>query len=71
MLIVFGIFLPIEVLDYYLSHGPGNKGKLRAAGNGEGYEIAIHRHWWFLLLSSPVVMVFAFTIVVLAVLRPI
>lgn len=71
LLIVFGIFLPIELMDYYLSHGPGNKGKLREAGNGEGYEIAIHRHWWFLLVSSPIVMVFAFAIVILAVLRPI
>jgi uncharacterized membrane protein len=70
LLIVFGIFLPIEALDYYLSHGPGNKVKLRTAGNAQGYELAVHRHWWFLLLSSPVVMVFAFAIVILAVVRP-
>ncbi|MFO1425614.1 MAG: hypothetical protein U1F11_01295 [Steroidobacteraceae bacterium] len=71
LLIVFGIFLPIEVMDYYLSHGPWGKLRLRLAGDPVAYETAIHRHWWFLLVTSPTVMIFAFAIVFLAVVRPI
>lgn len=71
LLIVFGIFVPIEICDYYLSHGAGNKSKIRATGDMVAYETAVHRHWWFLLLTSPTVMIFAFGIVLLATIRPI
>jgi len=71
LLIVFGIFLPIEMMDYHLSHGAGNKTKIRASGDMVAYETAVHRHWWFLLLTSPTVMIFAFAIILLATIRPI
>ena len=71
LLIVFGIFLPIEIMDYHLSHGAGNKTKIRASGDMVAYEAAVHRHWWFLLLTSPTVMTFAFAIVLLATIKPI
>jgi uncharacterized membrane protein len=70
LLIVAGIFLPIEVLDYHLSHFGGSKQRVRRRGDPEAYERAVHVHWLFLLLSSPVVMVFGLLIVFLAVTKP-
>jgi uncharacterized membrane protein len=70
LLIVAGIFLPIEVLDYHLSHLGGSKQRVRRSGDPEAYERAVHVHWLFLLLSSPVVMVFGLLIVFLAVTKP-
>lgn len=67
LLIVIGLFLPIEMLDYYLSHFGGNKRRVRMTGDAVAYETAVHRHWLFLLVSSPVVMIFGVLIVVLAV----
>lgn len=70
LLIVLGIFLPIEILDYHLSHLGGNKRNVRRLNDPVAYETAIHRHWLFLVLSSPLVMVFILAVVVLAVVKP-
>jgi uncharacterized membrane protein len=67
LLIVIGLFIPIEVCDYYLSHFGGNKARLRARGEHARVEIMIHRHWWFLLLTTPIITVFPFVVVFLAV----
>ena len=56
MVMVVLVFLPIEILDYYLAHFTLNKERLRLAGDAEGYENAVHFHWWFLVVSSPIVM---------------
>ncbi|WP_116367315.1 hypothetical protein [Parahaliea mediterranea] len=61
------ITLPIEVLDYHLSHFGGNKAKIRATGDSEKYEAAIHQHWYFLLYSSPMIMPAALLIIFLAI----
>jgi uncharacterized membrane protein len=70
LLIVVTIFIPIEICDYYLAHLGGNKQRLRAAGNPDLYERAIHRHWWFLLLTSAPVIVFGVLVIFLAVVKP-
>jgi uncharacterized membrane protein len=57
LVMVVLVFIPIEVMDYHLAHFGGNKEKIRAAGSDQAYEAAIHQHWWFLIVSSPVVIV--------------
>jgi hypothetical protein len=51
-------FPPMEILDYYLSHFGGNKGKIRTACNTQRYEQMILLHWKFLRVSTPLVIVF-------------
>jgi len=70
LLIVIGIFIPIEVFDYYISHLGGNKARLKKLGDPVAYERGVQRHWMFLLVSSPPVMVFGTMVVVLAVTKP-
>jgi uncharacterized membrane protein len=70
LLIVVGLFIPIEVADYYLAHGGGAKHRFRAAGDWAGYEVALHRHWWFLLVSSPAVMIAGVFVLFLAIAKP-
>ena len=56
MILVVLVFIPIEIMDYYLAHFGWNKEKLRQAGKHEEYEQAMHVHWWFLVTSSPIVI---------------
>jgi uncharacterized membrane protein len=70
LLIVIGIALPIETYDYYVSHFGGNKSRLRQTGDKEVYEIGVQRHWMFLLVSSPPIMVFGMIVTLLAVTKP-
>lgn len=70
LLIVVGLFIPIEVMDYYLSHFGGSKQHFRERGDWQGYEVAIHRHWWFLLLTSPAIMMSAMFVLFLAITKP-
>jgi len=70
LLIVIGIFLPIEILDYYLSHFGGSTRHLRKSGDEDIFERGVQRHWLFLLFTSPPVVVFGFMVVVLAVIKP-
>jgi uncharacterized membrane protein len=71
LLIVVGLFVPIEILDYHLSHFGGNKERVRSSSGSQAYELAVHRHWLFLLVSSPVVMIFGVIVVYLAVTKSI
>ncbi len=71
LVIVVLIFIPIEVMDYYLAHFGGNKEKIRAAGqSGEAYEEAMHTHWWFLIVSSPIVVLTIPYVIYLVVVKP-
>ena len=70
LLIVIGFFIPIEIMDYYLAHFGGAKHRFRAAGDWNGYEVALHRHWWFLLVSSPLVMTAGVFVLFLAITKP-
>lgn len=68
--IVALIFVPMEVCDYWLSHFGGNKEKLRRRNLPEQYERAIHLHWQFLKISTPLIIVFMPAVVFLAVTKP-
>jgi len=70
LLIVLGVFLPIEIFDYHLAHFGGNKHRLRKAGDAEAYERAVHKHWMFLVVTSPPVMILGTTVLVLAIVKP-
>ena len=64
------IFIPIEVMDYYLAHFGGNKEHIRTSGNLADYEPAIRRHWLFLVISTPVVIVTISYTLYLAIVKP-
>jgi hypothetical protein len=68
--IVLIIFLPIEFVDYYISHMGGNKKKIRATGNMERYEAMTVFHWKFFRVSTPLIVVFIPLIFYLAVTKP-
>lgn len=70
LLIVFGLFLPIEIMDYYLAHFGGNKRRLRKSGDPVKYEQAVYYHWLFLVVISPPVMVFGIVVIFLSVVKP-
>lgn len=74
--IVVLVFLPIECFDYWLSHFGGNKAKIRRSlpdsdsFNSPHYELAIHRHWWFLIVTTPVIAIGGMTVLYLAIVKP-
>ena len=70
LLIIVGIFLPIEIFDYYLAHLGGNKRRLRRKGDPAAYERGVRNHWLYLVIVSPAVMVFAVLVVFLTVTKP-
>ena len=70
LLILIGLFIPIEIADYYLSHFGGNKSKIRATGDAVAYERAIHTHWWFFLITTPAVMIYGVLVIFLATAKP-
>ncbi|MCC7489140.1 MAG: hypothetical protein IT485_05775 [Gammaproteobacteria bacterium] len=70
LLIVVGLFIPIEIMDYYMSHFGGNKYRIRASGDMVRYEHMVHRHWWLILVTTPAVMVYGLLIVLLAIAKP-
>ena len=68
--IVVFIFVPLEAVDYWLSHFGGNKLKLKQKQQWEQYEIAIQQHWKFLKASTPIIMLFVPTVIFLAIVKP-
>ncbi|MGI9292720.1 MAG: hypothetical protein ACR2PS_01950 [Pseudomonadales bacterium] len=70
LLILIGLFIPVEIMDYYMSHFAGNKRKIRDTGDMEKYERYIHKHWWFFLVTTPAVMIYGVLMVFLAVTKP-
>ncbi len=70
IILVCLVAIPIEIVDYHLSHFGGNKRRLREAGDMAGYERSIQQHWMFFLVTSPPIMVFAVLIVFLAITKP-
>ena len=70
LVLVVLVFVPIEVMDYYLAHFGGNKEAIRQSGAIEAYEPAIRRHWYFLVLSTPVVIVSITYVFYLAITKP-
>ncbi len=70
LVLVVLVFIPIEAADYYLAHFGGNKEKLRLAGNHERYEEMMHIHWWFLVVTTPIVIVSITYTFYLAIVKP-
>ena len=70
IIIVCVVAIPIEIVDYYLSHFGGNKRRIRESGDAAAYELAVHRHWMFFLVTSPPIMVFAVLVIFLAITKP-
>jgi hypothetical protein len=68
--IVLLIFVPLEIVDYYLSHLGGNKRALRTAGNLTRYEAMTRFHWRFFRVTTPLVVVFVPLLFYLAVTKP-
>lgn len=68
--IIVAIMLPLEITDYYLSHFGGNKLHIRLTGNMVRYDAMMYWHWLFLLLATPVIILFALGLIFLANLKP-
>ncbi len=68
--VVTFIFVPMEIIDYWLAHFGGNKARLRRKGLMKEHDRAILLHWKFLKLSTPLIIVFIPLVVYLAVVKP-
>ena len=68
--VVFCIFLPMELFDYWLSHFGGNKRKIRKTGDMDRYEQAIALHWKFFKVTTPIIVIFVPTVIFLAIVKP-
>jgi uncharacterized membrane protein len=71
--IVIVVTVPMEVVDYYISHLNGNKCYLRdkeGEPDWERYETAMHRHWWFFLITTPMIGFMVVSIIYLAFTKP-
>ena len=70
LLVVVLVFLPMEIFDYHLSHFGGNKYRLRLRGESDRYEVAIRRHWLFLRVTTPLIILFVPLTMFLAMVKP-
>lgn len=70
LLLVVLVFVPMEIADWYLAHGPGNKRGLRRAGLADRHARMIKRHWLFFRVTEPIVMVLIPLAIVLAIAKP-
>lgn len=75
--LVILVFVPMEVFDYWLSHFGGNKANVRRRyrdlpepAADAHYEQAIRFHWWFLIVTTPVVITAGLTVAYLATVKP-
>ena len=71
--IVVLVFLPSEIVDYWLSHFGGNKRQIRLSGRADAarrYEQVLHQHWWFLIVTTPLISVTGLLVLYLAVVKP-
>ncbi|MEH6583646.1 MAG: hypothetical protein V7754_17045 [Halioglobus sp.] len=50
------IFIPMEIIDYHISHFGGNKTKIKARGGPLEYEKMILWHWQFFRVTTPIVV---------------
>ncbi|GAB5453484.1 MAG: hypothetical protein Hals2KO_38120 [Halioglobus sp.] len=68
--IVLLIFIPMEAVDYYISHLGGNKRRIRLTGDSQRYESMIRFHWQFFRVTTPLVVIFVPVLFYLAVTKP-
>lgn len=70
LLIVFGLFLPIEIVDYYFAHFGGNKRRALSEAGDAARERKMRQHWWFLMASTAPIVFFTTVVVFLAITKP-
>jgi hypothetical protein len=70
LLIIAVVFVPMEVVDYYISHGGGNKRRIRHSGDMQRYEHMIGYHWRFFRVTTPQVVIIVPLLFLLAVTKP-
>lgn len=70
ILIVALIFIPLEIIDYYVSHFGGNKERIRRTGNMNRYDAMISFHWGFFRFSAVFIGIFIPLTFYLAVVKP-
>lgn len=68
--IAFFIFVPIEIIDYWISHFGGRKSLHLLRGDDDKYEQAILWQWGFFRLTTPIVSLFIPAMIFLAVVKP-
>jgi hypothetical protein len=68
--LVLLIFIPMEAIDYYISHFGGNKARIRRSGDMDKYERMVLFHWKFFRVTTPLVIIFIPLIFYLAVTKP-
>ncbi len=73
--VVVLVFLPIEIIDYWLSHFGGNKLAFRRRANVDAlasprYEQLVQYHWWFLVVTTPIIATAGMLVVYLATVKP-
>jgi hypothetical protein len=64
------VIVPMEAIDLHLSHLGGNKARIRALGDPARYERAMERHWRFLRVTEPIVMLLVPAMFVIAIAKP-
>mgnify|MGYP003987498079 CR=1 FL=1 len=68
--IILFVFVPVEIVDYYISHFGGNKERIRRSATPERYEPMVLFHWKFFKVTTPLVMIFIPLLFYLAVAKP-
>ena len=69
--IVFGFFLPLEILDIWISHVLGPRVSKNRNTDQLGWDRGRALHWTFLKVSSPMIRITVPTVVFLAVVKPV
>jgi len=70
LLIVVGVFIPMELVDFWLAHGPGNKDRILRTGDDTRMDKALAAHWKFFRLTTPIVITMIPATMFLAVVKP-
>lgn len=70
MAIVALIFVPLEIVDYYVSHFGGNKERIRRTGDMARYDTMMGFHWSFFRFSAVFIGIFIPLTYYLAVAKP-
>ena len=68
--IIAAVFIPMELLDYYLSHMGGNKFHIKKSGDTQRYERFIQHHWLFFRITTPLIGIFMPLVIFIAVTKP-
>lgn len=70
LMIVAIFFIPMEIVDYHISHFGGRKALSLAANDADRYERQIQYHWKFFRVTAPIVRIGVPAVFFLAVAKP-